>query len=181
MANKIIQWLKEYVYFNEISKPLKIEIIFDFCVFKISRYLMGIFNFWRVAVLWHFEFYILKCKNFLISFLDELGNFKQKKITFQNVIFFYILQQWTHSLKSHYILVTIYLIPILYYPESIFCFGWYHVVDDVKKSKIHIRSKFTIAFFFSLNSGMDITTTTISLLYFWEEKYFKNLRSDTDS
>ena len=28
----------------------------------------------------HFEFYILKCKFFLIDFLDELGNFKQKKI-----------------------------------------------------------------------------------------------------
>ena len=26
--------------------------------------------------------------NFLIGFLDELGNFKQKKITFQNAIFF---------------------------------------------------------------------------------------------
>ena len=42
----------------------------------------------RVAVLWHFEFYISKCKNFLIGFQDELGNFKQKKITFQIVIFF---------------------------------------------------------------------------------------------
>ena len=31
---------------------------------------------------------ILKCKNFLIGFLDELGNFKQKKFTFQNVILF---------------------------------------------------------------------------------------------
>ena len=31
-----------------------------------------------VDVLWHFEFYILKCKNYMIDFLDELGNFKQK-------------------------------------------------------------------------------------------------------
>ena len=36
-----------------------------------------------VVLPWHFEFYILKCKNlkckiFLIDFLDELGNFKQK-------------------------------------------------------------------------------------------------------
>ena len=31
-----------------------------------------------VVVPWHFEFYISKCKNFLIDFLDELGNFKQK-------------------------------------------------------------------------------------------------------
>ena len=33
-----------------------------------------------VAVPWHFEFYILKCKKFLIDFLDELGNLKRKKI-----------------------------------------------------------------------------------------------------
>ena len=32
-----------------------------------------------VALPWHFEFYILKCKIFLINFLDELGNFEQKK------------------------------------------------------------------------------------------------------
>ena len=32
----------------------------------------------------------------MIDFLDELGNFKQKKITLQNVDFFYILKQWTH-------------------------------------------------------------------------------------
>ena len=32
---------------------------------------------------------------FLNDFLDELGNFKQKKFTLLNVIFFYILQQWT--------------------------------------------------------------------------------------
>ena len=30
---------------------------------------------------------ILKCKILLIGFLDELGNFKQKKITIQNVKF----------------------------------------------------------------------------------------------
>ena len=37
----------------------------------------------------HFKVYdILNCKNFLIGFLDELGNFKQKIFTFQNVIFF---------------------------------------------------------------------------------------------
>ena len=28
---------------------------------------------------WHFEFYILKCKKFLIELLDELENFKPKK------------------------------------------------------------------------------------------------------
>ena len=27
----------------------------------------------------------LKCRNFLIDFLDELGNFKQKNFTLQNV------------------------------------------------------------------------------------------------
>ena len=37
----------------------------------------------------HFKVYdILKCKILLIGFLDELGNFKQKKITIQNVNFF---------------------------------------------------------------------------------------------
>ena len=46
------------------------------------------FTFWNVKN--------LKCKNFLIDFLDELGNFKQKNFTLQNVKFFYILQQQTH-------------------------------------------------------------------------------------
>ena len=41
-------------------------------------------DFGCVALPWHFEFYILKCKKnfckiFLIDFLDELGNFKHKK------------------------------------------------------------------------------------------------------
>ena len=46
-----------------------------------------------VAVPWHFEFYIQKCKKILIDFLDELGNFKQKKNhTFDFYIFdYYIL------------------------------------------------------------------------------------------
>jgi len=44
----------------------------------------------------HFKLYdILKCKILLFGFLDELGNFKQKKITIQNLNFFYISQQWT--------------------------------------------------------------------------------------
>ena len=43
------------------------------------------FTFWSVN--------ILKCKIFLIGFLDELGNCKQKNFIFQNAIFFfYILQ-----------------------------------------------------------------------------------------
>ena len=36
------------------------------------------YNYRLVAVVWDFEFYILKCKNFSIGFLDELANFKQK-------------------------------------------------------------------------------------------------------
>ena len=40
---------------------------------------------------------ILKCKIFLINFLDELGNFKQKKFTLRNVIFLYFLKQQTQS------------------------------------------------------------------------------------
>ena len=44
----------------------------------------------------HFEVYdILKCKHYLIGFLDELGNFKPKIFTFEKVKFFYILQQRT--------------------------------------------------------------------------------------
>ena len=38
---------------------------------------------------------ILKCKIFLINFLDELGNLKQNFFTLQNVKFFYILKQQT--------------------------------------------------------------------------------------
>ena len=41
-----------------------------------------------VALLWHFEFYILKCKIFLINFLDELGNLKQKEIYTSKCKFF---------------------------------------------------------------------------------------------
>ena len=37
------------------------------------------FTFWNVN--------ILKCKIFLIDFLDEFGNFSKKKFTLQNVIF----------------------------------------------------------------------------------------------
>ena len=37
----------------------------------------------------------LKCKNFLIDFLDELGNFKQKNFYTSKCNFFYILQQQT--------------------------------------------------------------------------------------
>ena len=44
------------------------------------------------------NFIFLKCKIFLIGFLQELGKFKQKKITFQNAKIFYILQQPTHSI-----------------------------------------------------------------------------------
>ena len=36
----------------------------------------------------------------MIDFLDELGNFKQKIFTLQNVNFFYILQQWTHNHRT---------------------------------------------------------------------------------
>ena len=36
------------------------------------------YNYGCVVLPWHFKFYILKCKNFLIGFLDELDNFKQK-------------------------------------------------------------------------------------------------------
>ena len=44
----------------------------------------------------HFEVYdILKCKHYLIGFLDELGNLRPKIHTFENVKFFYILQQRT--------------------------------------------------------------------------------------
>ena len=47
------------------------------------------------AVPWHFEFYILKCKIFLINFLDELDNFKQK-------IFYTKWKMKTHELSFTY-------------------------------------------------------------------------------
>ena len=50
-------------------------------VVKCKKKLHGNNNNGRVVVPWHFEFYILKCKNFLIDFLDELGNLKQKNFT----------------------------------------------------------------------------------------------------
>ena len=47
----------------------------------------------------HFEVYdILKCKNFLIGFLDELGNFKQKINYISICKIYYILQKQTHKL-----------------------------------------------------------------------------------
>ena len=49
---------------------------------------MSFINKGCVALPWHFKFYILKCKIFLINFLDELDNFKQKIFTLQNAIFF---------------------------------------------------------------------------------------------
>ena len=44
-----------------------------------EHFLKGIKYIGCVAVPWHFEFYILKCKFFFIDFLYELGNFEQKK------------------------------------------------------------------------------------------------------
>ena len=52
-------------------------------------------SFGCVALPWHFEFYILKCKIFLINFLDELGNFKQKNFYTSKCKIFYILKQQT--------------------------------------------------------------------------------------
>ena len=46
------------------------------------------FTFWIVN--------ILKCKNFLIGFFDELGNSKQKIFTFQNAIFFTFYSNWPY-------------------------------------------------------------------------------------
>ena len=56
-------------------------------------------NYGCVALPWHFECYILKCKTFLINFLDELGNFKQKKFYTSKCKFFYILK--TKTLDLH--------------------------------------------------------------------------------
>ena len=42
--------------------------------------------------IWNFSFWsydILKCKNFFIGFLDELDNFKQKKIYISKCYFFF--------------------------------------------------------------------------------------------
>ena len=50
--------------------------------------LLTAYNIGCVALPWHFEFYILKCKIFLINFLDELGNFKQKNFYTSKCKFF---------------------------------------------------------------------------------------------
>ena len=60
-SERIISYSRDW---NELSSPPRITKLINGCV----------------ALPWHFEFYILKCKNFLIDFLDELDNFKQKKI-----------------------------------------------------------------------------------------------------
>ena len=69
---------------------------------------------------------ILKCKNFLIGFLDELGNFKKKKFALQNVIFFYILEQRTllsYKKMPHFKI----LLPSVYVErKEFFLFGIYH-------------------------------------------------------
>ena len=44
--------------------------------------------------------FTFKNVKYLIDFLDELGNFKQKKFTLQNVNFCYILQQRTQYLHN---------------------------------------------------------------------------------
>ena len=59
-SERIISYSRDW---NELSSPPRITKLINGCV----------------ALPWHFEFYILKCKIFLINFLYELGNFKQKK------------------------------------------------------------------------------------------------------
>ena len=48
-----------------------------------------------------------KCKNFLFDFLNELGNFKQKKFTLQNVNLFYILQQQIQNTIQNFTIRTV--------------------------------------------------------------------------
>ena len=55
-----------------------------------------------VALPWHFEFYILKCKIFLINFLDELGNFKQKNFTLQNVNFLHFTTTYPFTILKFF-------------------------------------------------------------------------------
>ena len=72
-SERIISYSRDW---NELSSPPRITKLINGCV----------------ALPWHFEFYILKCKIFLINFLYELGNFKQKNFTLQHVKKFYILK-----------------------------------------------------------------------------------------
>ena len=46
---------------------------------------------------------VVNVKNFLIDFLGELGNFKQKKITLRIVNFFYILKQRTTNMSQKFL------------------------------------------------------------------------------
>ena len=64
--------------------------------FRISKYIhtYRLCCFTLTFRILHFK--MLKCKFFLINFLDALGNFKQKKIYIPNVKFFYNLKQQTH-------------------------------------------------------------------------------------
>ena len=67
----ICQVADTVIFFTVGESILMVEVVF-----------LCIWNFW-------------KFKNFLIGSLDELGNFKQKNLTFQNAKFFYISQQQT--------------------------------------------------------------------------------------
>ena len=77
---------KPKIHFHSLKKFLKVVLLYT----DISN-----FTFWNVKN--------FRCKNFLIDFLDELGNFKQKKIYTSKCKFFYILQQRTHSEGMGYV------------------------------------------------------------------------------
>ena len=63
-----------------------------------AQFELSIINYVCMVVLLYPDisnFKILKCKIFLINFLDESGNFKQKNFYTSKCNFFYILQQQT--------------------------------------------------------------------------------------
>ena len=72
-VSKYFVWIYCYIYEMHKRYAYCIQLIF-FCILYLYQWLRCCtlnFTFWSVN--------ILKCKNFLIGSLDELGNFKQKK------------------------------------------------------------------------------------------------------
>ena len=91
----------------------------------------------------HFEVYdILKCKNFLISFPDELGNFKQKIFTFHNVRFFTFYSNGHLGLATHYISKSWLILNFLRY--SVFIeVGYLFILCYIWKNSIFISYRST--------------------------------------
>ena len=71
-------WFNNILQYN--IRDYSFELLLNQSVYVLNRLDLCI---GRVIVLWHFKFYTLKCKNFLIGFLNESGNLKQKILHFK--------------------------------------------------------------------------------------------------